>query len=210
MLITNGTCVSRIVKSSAGSSGSRRRHDSLADASDRRPVARRPRPTSWRSWHQRCLVIRQPPTCEAMSWQFSARRRSTTGRRSPPRTAACTGCRRPGTPGSRRTGRPAGRAAWSCPGCRSARRTSPRSVGSANAAAAFLYCGDLVGRVAGARRDRRPSAGDLRAGLLDVVGAGRPGDVLPGEVLLARRCGIASAHDHSQPDASVCSTGAGA
>ena len=29
MLITNGTCVSRIVNSSAGSSGSRRRHDSL-------------------------------------------------------------------------------------------------------------------------------------------------------------------------------------
>ena len=36
MLITNGTCVSRIMKSRAGSSGSRRRHDSLRR--NRRPA----------------------------------------------------------------------------------------------------------------------------------------------------------------------------
>src|SRR5512132_1295698 len=63
MLITNGTCVSRIVKSSAGSRGSRRRHDSLR---------------GMRRVGVRSVVVAMAPaemglyceTCDAMSWQF--------------------------------------------------------------------------------------------------------------------------------------------
>src|SRR4029453_13918291 len=46
----------------------------------------------------------------------------------------------------------------------------------------LLVLRDLVRGGPGARRDRRPAAWDLCAGLLDVVGAGRPGDVLPPRV----------------------------
>src|SRR2546429_8191123 len=78
MLITTGTCVSRIITSSAGSRGSRRRHDSLrpgglslrglgCSASTAPAVAFI---TRGRWPLGRRLPSHHPFTCEAMDWQF--------------------------------------------------------------------------------------------------------------------------------------------
>src|SRR5215210_5095383 len=146
MLITNGTCVSRIMKSRAGSRGSRRRHESLRR--DSRPT----RGGIRRLIRGRTVVLMaptlrcpggsgHPPTPDATFWQLLSAE-SMDDR--PAITAEncwvhwlptswnsgmptyCT----PGTPGR-----------FVVPGLSIGAAEIASSVGLANAAAAFLYCG---------------------------------------------------------------------
>src|ERR671924_27447 len=146
MLITNGTCVSRTMKMSAGSSGRRRRHDSLR---------RESRPTRGgirRLIRGRTVVVTaptlpcpgtsgHPPTPEATFWQL-LRAESIDAR--PAITAE--NCWVHWLPTSWNSGTPTyctpgspGRLV--VPGLSIGADDIASRVGSAKAEAAFLYCG---------------------------------------------------------------------
>src|SRR3954462_4869827 len=144
MLITNGTCVSRIMKSRAGSSGSRRRHDSLRRKS-------RPRGGITRPIRGRTVVVMaprllwpgsgHPPTPEATLWQL-LRAESIEDR--PAITAE--NCWVHWLPTSWNSGMPTywtpGRPGrFVVPGLVIGADEIASSVSLANALAAFLYCG---------------------------------------------------------------------
>ena len=148
-----------------------------------------PWPNRWCSWRQRCLGLRSLPAdlrCDvlAVAQRGVDRRPSGDHRREllGALVADVLELRH-----RRRTGPRAGPGACVVPGLSIGAAEIASSVGLANAFGGLLVLGDLVGRLAGARRDRRPATGDLRPGLLDVLRAGRERDVLPGEVLLGRR-----------------------
>ena len=159
MLITNGTCVSRIIKTRAGSKGRRRRHDTPKKLR-RAPAGPLSTAGQCRSWRRRWpLTSELPPDRPRgdLLAGLQGARRPTSARRSPPRTAACTGCRRPGTRGSRRTARPGRPGRFVVPGLSIGRRVHrlQRRVGERRRR--LLVLGDLVGRLARALAGSPPS-----------------------------------------------------
>src|SRR5919204_893905 len=208
MLITNGTCVSRIMKSRAGSRGSRRRHESLR---------RESRPTFGgitRPIRGRTVVVMaptlpcpggsgHPPTPEATLWQLL---NAESMELRPAITAE--NCWVHWLPTSWNSGIPTywtpGRPGRSVvPGLSIGAAEIDLSVGSANAAAAFLYCGiwyvDL--RVPGGIEAHPP--GTLDPASLRYCGPVANEMNFQAESALLDVAGIASAQDHSHPDASV-------
>src|SRR4029453_12934690 len=203
------------MKSSAGSSGSRRRHESLRRGSRptrggiRRPIRGRTVvlmapavPYRGGSGH--------PPTPDATSWQLL---KAESMELRPAITAE--NCCVHWLPTSWNSGMPT---YWTpgspgrlvVPGLSIGAAEIDLSVGSANAAAAFLYCGisyvDL--RVPGGIEAHPP-------GTLDPASLRYWGPVAKEMNFQALSawldvCGIASAQDHSHPEAGVLSTGAGA
>ena len=164
-----------MVNSSAGRRGSRRRQLSRRwNSCDRGALARRPgrdvpsapsvrsrrlRPhPPWVTWCQARRYQDWPATSEAMSWQAArASSTSTCCRRSPPRTAPCSGCRRPGTRAHPRTAHRAGPGVAVVPGlligaaCMACERLSREGGGS------LLVLGVRRRATGGCRAARLPS-----------------------------------------------------
>ena len=149
MLITNGTCVSTIMNTSAGSSGSRRRHDSLSAGPGRRDPVSSPSAVvvvmasaaSVPSDQRSAPGGHHCPTCDAMCWQFL----SAASIDDLPAITAENCCVHwlptswnSGIPTYWTPGRP-GR--FVVPGLSIGAAEIASSVGWANAAAAFLYWG---------------------------------------------------------------------
>src|SRR5919106_2385246 len=175
MLSANGTCVSRIVKTSAGSSGNRRRHESErrirldgAGGAWLPELSSPPSPGGDAlTVVDRCVDVRAPG---------DHRRELLSALVADVLELRDADVLDTGKTGARRRARVVDRRG----GDRVERRLGERS-------SRLLVLRDLIGRLPGARRDRCPAAGDLRAGLLQVLRTGSPGDVFPGEVGILRR-----------------------
>src|SRR5215211_6499584 len=215
MLITNGTCVSRIMKSRAGSSGSRRRHESLRR--DSRPT----RGEIMRPIRGRTVLLMapalpcpggsgHPPAPDATLWQLLSAE-STVDR--PAITAE--NCWVHWLPTSWNSGMPT---YWTpgspgrlvVPGLSIGAAEIDLSVGSANAAAAFLYSGISYAVFCLQKEKEAHPPGTLDPASFRYCGPVANEMYFQSLSAWLDVCGIASAQDHSQPEAGVWSTGAGA